>query len=53
MPSHERGIAFNDLALGIDWKIDMAKAILSPKDKLNPLFKDAEFSDDYAQGEIL
>jgi dTDP-4-dehydrorhamnose 3,5-epimerase len=52
-PAHERGIAFDDPALGIYWKIDMAKVILSPKDKLNPLFKDAEFSDDYAQGEIL
>ena len=53
MPSHERGIAFDDPELGIDWKIDMEKAILSPKDKLNPPFKKAEIFDDYAQGEIL
>ncbi len=45
MPSHERGIAFNDPALGIDWKVDLEKYILSEKDTKNPLFKDAELFD--------
>ena len=45
MPSHERGIAFDDPVLGIDWRIDMSRAILSEKDKKNPLFKDAELFD--------
>lgn len=40
-PDHERGIMFNDPALGIDWQIDTAKAILSDKDKVNPLLADA------------
>lgn len=41
MPSHERGIAFNDPQLGIDWQIPADKMILSAKDMKNPLFKDA------------
>lgn len=43
MPSHERGIAFNDPALGIDWKVKPDHFILSPKDMKNPLFRDAEY----------
>ncbi len=42
VPSHERGIAFNDPALGIDWKVQVEHFILSPKDTVNPLLKDAE-----------
>ncbi|MBO7327898.1 MAG: dTDP-4-dehydrorhamnose 3,5-epimerase [Lentisphaeria bacterium] len=45
MPSHERGIAFDDPALGIDWQIAPDKLILSAKDMKNPLFADAEFFD--------
>lgn len=45
MPSHERGIAFNDSALGIDWKIDVNSVILSAKDMKNPLLADAEVFD--------
>ena len=40
MPSAERGIMFNDPALGIDWRIDVSKALLSDKDKKHPLFAD-------------
>jgi dTDP-4-dehydrorhamnose 3,5-epimerase len=36
--SHEGGIAFNDPKLNIDWQLDLAKAVLSEKDKVNPLF---------------
>ena len=53
MPSHERGIAFNDPDLNIDWHIDTDKALLSAKDQKNPLFADAElfdyFQKDYLQ----
>ena len=42
MPSHERGIAFDDPALGIDWKVNLKNFILSEKDTRNPLLKDAE-----------
>jgi len=41
-PTCERGIALNDLSLGIDWKIDPAKAIISEKDLKNPRFREAE-----------
>jgi dTDP-4-dehydrorhamnose 3,5-epimerase len=41
-PSHERGIALNDPTLGIDWKTDAGKAIISEKDLKNPHFRDAE-----------
>ena len=36
--AHEAGIAFNDSFLNIDWQIDHTEAILSEKDKINPLF---------------
>jgi dTDP-4-dehydrorhamnose 3,5-epimerase len=45
MPSHERGIAFDDPALGIDWIVKPEKFILSAKDTANPLFADSEFPD--------
>lgn len=42
MPSHERGIRFDDPVLQIKWQIDPQKMILSQKDLLNPLFNEAE-----------
>jgi len=42
MPSAERGILFNDPALGIDWRIDLAQAVLSEKDKKHPLLAEIE-----------
>ena len=39
----ERGIAFDDKTIGIDWKIKLEALQLSPKDTRQPLFKDAEF----------
>lgn len=36
----EGGISILDETLGIDWQIDLAKAILSDKDLHNPLLKD-------------
>ncbi len=38
----EGGIRFDDPALGIDWKIDISKAILSEKDKVLPLLENAQ-----------
>jgi len=36
-PEHERGILWNDPALGIDWGIESTQAILSPRDTKHPL----------------
>lgn len=40
-PKHERGIAWNDPALGIDWGVDATSAVLSDRDKVHPCLKDA------------
>ena len=42
-----RGVAWDDEALGIDWKIDVEKVILSEKDKLNKPIAEADFLFDY------
>src|SRR6516164_4405140 len=39
-PAHDRGLAFDDPALGIDWRIDLAKAVLSEKDRRHPRLAD-------------
>ena len=38
----DRGLAFNDPALGIDWQIDLAQVQLSDKDSKQPLLSAAE-----------
>jgi dTDP-4-dehydrorhamnose 3,5-epimerase len=38
----EGGIRFDDAAIGIDWKVDAGSAIVSDKDLVLPLFKDAQ-----------
>jgi dTDP-4-dehydrorhamnose 3,5-epimerase len=43
-PQAERGILFNDPALGIDWKVAPDEAIISGKDLKNPLFAEAEMN---------
>ena len=43
VPDCDRGIAFNDSSLGIDWKINRDELQLSAKDIKQPLFKDAEY----------
>jgi len=40
-PEYERGICFNDTAIGIDWKMN-SEYILSVKDQNLPVLKDAE-----------
>lgn len=48
-PDQEAGIAWNDPAIGIDWKIPAADAVLSAKDQKNPLLKDAADLFDYSK----
>lgn len=43
-PAHDRGILWNDPALGIDWPV--SEPLLSDKDKFHPTFDDAEISFD-------
>lgn len=40
----ERGIAYNDATLNIDWKIPADKIIVSSKDSILPSFKEAEYN---------
>jgi len=40
-PEHEKGIAFNDLKLNIDWRFKMKELKLSEKDRLHPNLEDA------------
>ena len=42
-PDCDRGIAFSDNSLGIDWKINPDVLQLSLKDTQQPLFKDADY----------
>ena len=37
--AHEGGIRYNDPTLAIDWQIDLAHAIISEKDLVQPLFE--------------
>jgi dTDP-4-dehydrorhamnose 3,5-epimerase len=43
-PKAERGIIFNDPALGIDWKIDPADMIIADKDRKWPVLAEAEMN---------
>lgn len=40
-PKDERGILWNDPALGIAWGVDNTTAVLSDRDRKHPLFSDA------------
>ncbi len=45
-PQHERGVLWNDPALGIDWRIDASRATLSAKDRqYKPLQECADLFD--------
>lgn len=50
-PEHDRGIAFDDETLGINWILSRSELILSAKDKAQPLLKNTddlfEFGVDY------
>lgn len=39
-PEAEGGISIVDLALDIDWRLDLSEAVLSEKDKNHPIFND-------------
>jgi dTDP-4-dehydrorhamnose 3,5-epimerase len=45
-PECDRGFAFDDTSLNIDWKLPVEKILLSPKDMQQPLFKDAAHFED-------
>jgi dTDP-4-dehydrorhamnose 3,5-epimerase len=38
-PDHDMGLAWNDPALGIEWPVSEAEAIVSDKDRAQPLLK--------------
>ena len=40
-PEHDRGIAFDDVKLAIDWQLTLEELQLSGKDKTNPNLSDA------------
>lgn len=48
-PQSEGAIAWNDPALGIDWRIPADKVVLSEKDKHHPLLKDADWLFNYEE----
>ena len=39
-PEHDRGLLWSDPALGIDWPVAEADAVLSPKDRVQPRLAD-------------
>jgi dTDP-4-dehydrorhamnose 3,5-epimerase len=46
-PAQERGIRFDDPAIGIDWQLTGRTPVLSEKDMKLPLLKDAELNFEY------
>jgi dTDP-4-dehydrorhamnose 3,5-epimerase len=48
-PDADRGILFNDPAIGIDWKVDPNKAIVSAKDRVHPTLKEADLNFIYSK----
>jgi len=42
-PQGDRGIRFDDPDVNIQWPIELSKAIMSDKDKIHPLLKQATF----------
>lgn len=50
-PAAERGLAWDDPALGIDWRLPLGELTLSDKDRRNPPLADAEVAFTYAKAE--
>ena len=46
-PQYEGGVLYNDPTLGIDWKVDAARATISDKDKILPTFDKVETNFEY------
>ena len=44
-PENDRGIAFDDATIGIDWLVDVNELNLSDKDTKQPALKDADYFD--------
>jgi len=44
-PKNDRGIAFDDETIGIDWLVDVSELNLSDKDTKQPALKDADYFD--------
>lgn len=44
-PEYEAAVLWNDPALGIDWGVPADEILLSDKDKMHPLLKDAKLFD--------
>jgi dTDP-4-dehydrorhamnose 3,5-epimerase len=47
-PEHDRGLHWNDPALGIDWPVGEDKAVLSAKDRVQPLLSELDANFVYA-----
>ena len=47
-PKHERGLAFDDKGLGVDWLVPVEQLNLAEKDKNNPTLAQLESCFDYA-----
>lgn len=48
----ERGIIYNDPVLNIDWKLPVKDLLISEKDKMQPLFKNADlFEENFSLNE--
>jgi dTDP-4-dehydrorhamnose 3,5-epimerase len=41
-PEHDRGIRWNDPAIGIDWGVDESRAVLSDRDRKHPMLAEAQ-----------
>lgn len=48
-PQHEGALAWDDPALGIDWKAAPGAILLSDKDKKHPILADADWLFDYSE----
>lgn len=48
-PHHEGALAWDDVELGIDWKIPADKIVLSDKDRKNSPLREAEWLFDYKE----
>ena len=46
-PEADRGLAYNDETLNIDWKLSFEDLKLSAKDLIQPKFKDAPYFEHY------
>ena len=48
-PAAEGGIRYNDPSLQIDWKVESSEVIISQKDSILPLLKDAVINFPYLE----